>query len=152
MKKRCFRAADTAGFAVGAALLAVLVGCLVNSSGQRGGNRGSPNVQVQATVAVQDDYDYFPGYETYYSRNRHEYVYRDGNNWVRQSAPRGVSASVLLAAPSVRLDFHDSPEQHHASVVRSYPKNWTPPDRNRAVKDDRKPDDKGDNKRDNRKD
>jgi hypothetical protein len=109
-------------------------------------------VQAQATVVIQDDYDYYPAYETYYSRNRHEFVYREGNTWVRRPEPRGVAVSVLLAAPSVRLDFHDAPEQHHNSVVRSYPKNWAPPGKSRDAKDDRKPEKKDDNKRDDRKD
>jgi hypothetical protein len=24
------------------------------------------------------------------------------------------------------MDFHDSPAQHHAAVVKQYPKNWKP--------------------------
>ena len=84
----------------------------------------------------EDDYDYYPGYEVYYARNRHEYVYREGNAWVHRPQPPGVSANVLLAAPSVRVDFHDSPERHHDAVVRSYPKNWHQPDDKKN--DDRK--------------
>ena len=83
---------------------------------------------VQVSADLQDDYDYFPGYETYYSRNRREYVYRDNNAWVRRPMPRGVSADILMAAPSVRLDFHDSPERHHDNVLRSYPRDWKRPD------------------------
>ena len=147
MKRSIFRSTDKAGLVVGTALLAALTGCLMGGSDQRGGYRGSPVVQAHVTVVIQDDYDYYPGYETYYSRNRHEYVYRDGNAWVRRSEPRGVAASVLLAAPSVRLDFHDAPDQHHSSVVQSYPRNWTPPGGNRSAKDDRKPDQKDDKKR-----
>jgi hypothetical protein len=44
----------------------------------------------------------------------------------RPSPPR-VSVNVLLAAPSVRVDFHDSPAAHHAAIVQTYPKNWAPP-------------------------
>jgi hypothetical protein len=150
MTKRFLRSADKAGLIVGAALLAALTGCLVNGSNQRGGYRESPAVSGQATLVIQDDYDYYPAYETYYSRNRHEFVYREGNSWVRRPEPRGVAANVLLAAPAVRLDFRDSPELHHSDVVRSYPKNWTPPgkkpddkgDHKADKKDDRKPDDK----------
>ena len=143
MKKGIFRSTDKAGLILATALLAALTGCLVGESGRRG---GYPAVQARATVVIQDDYEYYPGYETYYSRNRHEFVYRDGNAWVRRPEPRGVTASVLLAAPSVRLDFHDAPEQHHTSVVRNYPKNWTPPGGNHGPKDDRKPDKKDDKK------
>jgi hypothetical protein len=74
-------------------------------------------------------------------------VYRDGNSWVRRPEPRGVAANVLLAAPAVRMNFRDSPEQHHNDVVRSYPKNWTPPGKKPDAKDDHRPDKKPDDKR-----
>jgi hypothetical protein len=51
---------------------------------------------------------------------------------------------VFFAAPSVRLDFRDSPEQHHATVVRSYPKTWQRVDANRNDQQDRKDDKKQD--------
>lgn len=82
---------------------------------------------MQNVAVMQVDYDYFPGYETYYDRSRHEYIYRDGDAWVRKSKPRGVTADVLLAAPSARMDFHDSPERHHSAVVKTYPKTWKQP-------------------------
>ena len=127
MAKRIFLTIDNARLLAGATFLAVLTGCMVdNSSGYQG--------HAQTTVTFEDDYDYYPGYETYYSRNRHEYVYREGNVWVRRPEPRGVSASVFLAAPSVRLDFHDSPEQHHRTVIQSYPKTWKRPEVNHATK------------------
>jgi hypothetical protein len=31
---------------------------------------------------------------------------------------------VLLASPSVRMDFHDSPEKHHAMMLQKYPRDW----------------------------
>jgi hypothetical protein len=86
-------------------------------------------VQVNAGVVVNDDFDYYPGYETYYNRTRHEYVYRDNNAWVhRATPPSEVKEDVLLRAPSVRMDFHDSPEAHHDAIAKSYPKNWVKPD------------------------
>lgn len=144
MTKKFFRTADLAGLTVGTALLAALTGCVVAPSSQPSGYRGRPPVQVQAAVMFQDDYIYYPGYETYYSSNRHEYVYREGSAWVRRPEPRGVTVNVLVAAPSVRLDFHDSPEQHHSSVVQSYPRNWAPPGQAKShdAKDDRKEDKK----------
>jgi hypothetical protein len=144
MTKKFFRTADLAGLTVGTALLTALTGCVVAPSSQPSGYRGRPAVQVQAAVMFQDDYVYYPGYETYYSSNRHEYVYRDGSAWVRRPEPQGVAVNVLAAAPSVRLDFHDSPEQHHSSVVQSYPRNWTPPGQAKShdAKDDRKEDKK----------
>jgi hypothetical protein len=91
-------------------------------------------------VVYQDDYDYYPGYEVYYSRTRREYVYRDGNAWVRRPQPRGISEIELRRAPSVRVDFHDAPEQHHSTVIRTYPRNWTPPGQRRDDRDDRRDD------------
>jgi hypothetical protein len=40
----------------------------------------------------------------------------------------------------VRVDFHDAPEQHHSSVVKTYPRTWTPPGKAHDDKDDRKDD------------
>ena len=127
MTKKILPIANLAGFLFGTVIIASSTGCGTEGSGQVTVYQDRPTVQGYATVSFQDDYDYYPGYETYYSRNRHEYVYRDGNTWVRRSEPRGVSVSVLLAAPSIRLDFHDSPEQHHGTVVQSYPRNWHRP-------------------------
>jgi hypothetical protein len=47
---------------------------------------------------------------------------------------------MLLASPSVRMDFHDSPAQHHATVVKQYPKNWKPSASNQGQKENRKDD------------
>lgn len=89
---------------------------------------------------VQDDYEYYPNYEVYYSRNRHEYVYLDGGSWVRRPQPSGVTLDVLVHSPSVRLDFHDAPELHHSSVVRSYPRNWKHAEKRRDRKDNSRED------------
>lgn len=97
-------------------------------------------------VYVQDDYVYYPQYEVYYSNSRHQYGYRDGNAWAWRPAPSHVSLNVLVASPSVRMDFHDSPEQHHAAVVRSYPRNWKQSDKGHGDKDDHR-DDHHDNDR-----
>jgi hypothetical protein len=117
----------TVGLLAGTTLVVALAGCVNEPSTERSVARGRPNLQVQAVVSYQDDYDYYPAYETYYSRNRREYVYRDGGRWVRSPQPRGVSVNVLLAAPSVRMDFRDSPEQHDARVVQRYPRTWNRP-------------------------
>ncbi|HXA14058.1 MAG TPA: hypothetical protein VNW23_02935 [Opitutaceae bacterium] len=103
---------------------------------------------VQATVVVQGDYVYYPGYEVYYSRSRHEYVYPEGGAWVSRPAPRGVSVNVLMASPSVAVDFHDSPASHHAEMVKKYPRNWAPPRSDHDQRDDRKDDDHRDNRKD----
>ncbi|HVZ65824.1 MAG TPA: hypothetical protein VG936_14755 [Lacunisphaera sp.] len=76
-------------------------------------------------VIGADDYDYYPGYEVYYSRRHHDYYYQDGRRWVRRPTP----PRVFVPGPSVHMDFHDTPDHHHAEVVRRYPRNWRPDDR-----------------------
>ena len=148
----------------GPACLLLLSGCETDSPRSHRGYASHSSVQIQGSVVIMDDYDYYPAYETYYSRNRHEYVYRDGGTWVRRPQPRGVSVDLFFAAPSVRLDFRDSPERHHATVVRSYPKTWQRADSNRNDQKNRKDDkkkekkksrqdqDRDDGKHDNRRD
>jgi len=117
------------GFILGAALLVSLTGCVAYVDRPP---QGSVYVEPVATFAVEDDYIYYPSYGVYYSNNRHQYAYRERNEWVARPAPPGVSVNVLLASPSVRMNFHDSPANHHAVVVKQYPKNWKEkrPDRN----------------------
>jgi len=112
------------GFVLCPALLGVLTGCVGYVDGPR---HGAVYVQPGAVEVVQDDYVYYPGYQVYYSSNRRQYVYRDGRSWVTRPVPPHVSVDVLVASPSVRLDFHDSPAIHHPTVVRQYPKHWAPP-------------------------
>jgi hypothetical protein len=117
------------------AVLGTLTGCV--------GYVDGPSAQVYAepaVFAVQDDSVYYPDYECYYSVSRHQYAYREGNTWVARSAPRGVSREVLTASPSVRMNFHDSPAQHHEAVARQYPKNWKPSGSNQGQnrKDDQR--------------
>jgi len=155
MKRKTSLLVGSAGLLACTAILVTLTGCFTEGSGRRTGYQGRMSGQVM--VSYQDDYDYYPGYEVYYSRNRREYVYRDGNQWVRRSEPRGIPASVLLSTPSVRVDFHDSPEQHHAAVVRSYPRDWKrrdnkQDDSRKDAKKDRKDDDRDDVKDDRRRD
>jgi hypothetical protein len=95
---------------------------------------------VQTTFVIEDDYVYYPSYQIYYSSRRHQYAYRDGQNWISRPAPHGVSIRQLEASPSVRLDFHDSPVQHHETVIRKYPKNWSPPRTNQERNENRKDD------------
>ncbi len=111
-----------------AGLLAALTGCVGNVDGPGFGAVyvQPPSVQVETGFAVQDDYVYYPGYQVYYSSSRHQYAYLEGGAWVSRPTPRGVSVDVLHASPSVRMDFHDSPANHHAAVARQYPKHWAP--------------------------
>jgi len=138
--KKIFFKADKAGCVLGAVLLVTLTGCVAYVDGPRAG------IQVEPYVFVtQDDYVYYPGYEVYYSSSRRQYAYLEGGAWVSRPAPRGVSVNVLLASPSVRMDFHDSPAHHHAAMVRKYPRNWAPPGSNQGQKENRKDDKRGDN-------
>ena len=133
--KKLFFKAGAAGFVLGAGLLVTMTGCVGYVEGPRAGIQVEPQVFV-----AQDDYVYYPNYECYYSISRHQYAYREGNAWVARPAPRGVSVAVLRASPSVKMDFHDSPAQHHATVVRQYPKNWAPPASNQDRNENRKND------------
>jgi len=128
-----FFKADKVGCVLGAALLLTLTGCVGYVDGPRAGVYVAPPV-----VAVEDDYVYYPDYEVYYSSSRHQYAYRDGRAWVSRPAPRGVSVEVLRGSRSVNMDFHDSPANHHAEVVRQYPGNRAQSGSNQGRNDNRK--------------
>ena len=136
INKKPFFKTNTVGFVLCAALLGTLTGCVGYVDGPSAGVYVAPPV-VDVGFAAQDDYVYYPQYECYYSVSRHQYAYRDGNNWVSRPAPRGVSADVLMRSPSVEMNFHDSPANHHATVVKQYPKNWKPSGSNQG-KDDKR--------------
>ena len=93
-----------------------------------------PVVVVAPAVVVQDDYVYYPNYGIYYNSRRHQYAYLENGAWIWQPGPEGVSVEVLLASPSVRMDFHDSVDKHHAEMLQKYPKNWRPADERREIK------------------
>jgi hypothetical protein len=141
--KKNFFKANKAGLVLGAAFLVTLTGCVGYVDGPRAGVYASPPV-----VEIQDDYVYYPNYECYYSVSRHQYAYFEGGAWVSRPAPRGVSVNVLMASPSVKMDFHDSPAHHHSEVVRKYPRNWAPPGSHQGQKEDRQ-EDRRDNRGDN---
>ena len=124
-QKKLSFAANPVGLASCVALLVTLSGCVGYVNGPRAGVYVEPPM-VAVGFAAQDDYVYYPTYECYYSVSRHQYAYHEGNAWVSRPAPRGVAVNLLLASPSVRMNFHDSPARHHAAVARQYPKNWKP--------------------------
>ena len=72
---KLFFKTDKAGFALYAALIGSLTGCVgyVECPPEQG------SVHVEPAFAVQDDYVYYPNYEVYYSSSRHQYAYREGN-------------------------------------------------------------------------
>jgi hypothetical protein len=119
------------GFVFGTALLSVVTGCIgyVERPPRQAAYVQPPPVYVETQV-VQPEYVYYPGYQVYYIRNTRQFVYVEGRSWVSRPAPPHVSADVLLASPSVRLEFHDHPSIHNATVVKQYPKHWAPPAQN----------------------
>jgi len=121
---------------LGAALAGTMTGCIgyVDAPHHSRVYAPPPPVYVEHTVVVQDDYVYYPSYQVYYSGRTRQYVYLDGRSWVSRPAPPRVSAQVVLASPSVRLDFHDHPSNHHAKISREYPKHWAPPGQGRGSK------------------
>lgn len=128
-------------FVLGTALLSLLSGCVGYVNGPRAEVYApTPSVYVETGVAVQDDYVYYPAYQVYYSGERHQYIYRNGRSWVSRPAPPRVAVNVLFASPSVRVGFHDSPANHHAEIVRQYPKHWAGPE---AHRDDHRGDERG---------
>ena len=132
----------------GAALLGLSSGCIgdMNEPRRIGMDTEPPtSVYVERGVAAQDDYVYYPAYQVYYSSERRRYVYLDGHSWVSRPTPPHVAVDVLFASPSVSVPFHDSPANHHADIVKQYPRHWAPPGRNRDNHEDAHTDDKGRN-------
>jgi hypothetical protein len=134
--KNHFFTYNKTGYVLGAALLVALTECAGNAYGQNArvnvGINVAPPVVVAPAIVVtppgmQDNYVYYPSYGVYYNSSRRQYAYQDKGAWVSRSSPNGVSADVLQASPSVKMDFHDSPGKHHAEMVQKYPKNWTSP-------------------------
>jgi hypothetical protein len=112
-----------AGLCVGALIIGSLAASSVRGDDVHVGiNIPVPSVNVQ--IGAPDDYVYYPKYGTYYSPRYHRYYYQDHGAWVLRGAPPGVAPDVFLQSPSVKMDFHDAPDKHHADIVRRYPKNW----------------------------
>ena len=128
-----------AGFVLAALLLAALSQCAVNADAQSVGIIINPPIVVAPpVVVVQDDYLYYPGYAIYYNTYRHQYAYLNDGAWVWVPAPQGVTVEVLLASPSVHMDFHDSLASHHKEMIEKYPRNWRPAAEHQDLKEERK--------------
>lgn len=110
------------------ALGAMLSGCVgyVDGPSTAGAYSQHHPGYLRGGAVVQDDYVYYPSQQVYYSSTRRQYTYQDNGSWMTRSTPPRVSVNVLRASPSVSVGFHDSPQAHHASVARQYPKQWTP--------------------------
>lgn len=123
------------------ATAAVIAGLLSGNAAHAQDLHASINVNVAPTVApntfdAKDDYVYYPAQNVYYSKHHHRYAYIKNNAWVTAATPPGVTVEALQAAPSVNLDFHDSPALHHADIVKKYPRDWKPEHRDER-RDDR---------------
>jgi hypothetical protein len=135
IKTKLLDVSGKAGIVLITVLLLTLTGCGGNTDAPVPGVQAPPPAAVQApspadgqapspAVVQQDDYVYYPSYGIYYNSNRRQYAYLESGAWVSQPAPRGVAVDVLRNSPSVRMDFHDSPANHHAAIAQQYPKNW----------------------------
>jgi len=131
--KKLFLKTNQVGFVLGAVLLAALTECAGDADGQTVKIIVpspvvvvAPPLVVAPPVVVQDDYVYYPNYGVYYNSHGHQYYWLKGGAWVMQPEPQGVTAEVLLASPSVHMDFHDSPANHHKEMLQKYPRNWRP--------------------------
>jgi hypothetical protein len=120
--KKQFLKTNQAASVLGAMLLAALAQGTTTAEGQSIVVKVAPPV---VTVAP-DNYVYYPHYGVYYNRDRHQFVYLKGDTWITAAAPDGIGADMVLASPSVVMDFHDSPERHHADILKRYPRNWAP--------------------------
>ena len=105
-----------------ALLLLAALGAFAGCAGEGGYGYASYSTGPDY-YAYPDNYVYYPAYGVYYSERRHDYIYRDHDRWVHhREAPHDFRRD----APSVRMDWHDSPEKHHAEVERRYPRTWHP--------------------------
>src|SRR5450756_1668487 len=101
--------------------------------------RRPPRSTQSRSSAASDVYKrqvYYPTYGVYFNSHRHQYYFLRGDVWVTQAAPEGVSVEVLLASPSVNMEFHDSPGRHHAEMLQRYPRNWKRDDAHQERKED----------------
>jgi len=140
--KKHFFKTNKAGCVLGAVFLAALTETASYAGGvQVGVSVGlpvvvvAPPVVVAPAVVVEDDYVYYPSYGIYFNRSRHQYAYLQNDAWVMAPAPQGVSVDVLLASPSVNMDWHDSPAHHHADMLKRYPKSWRASDEHHDQKE-----------------
>jgi hypothetical protein len=133
--KKYLLMAGKAGFVVGAMLLVTATAPISYADGVQVGI-SVPVPVVPNVVVAPDNFVYYPSYGVYYNSYRHQYNYKDKDAWVSRPAPPGVSETVLQASPSVKMDFHDAPANHHAAMVQKYPKTWAPARSNEGPRTD----------------
>jgi hypothetical protein len=125
IKQKHFHKVGKRGILLGAVFVALLAKYEINAGAQSLSLTINPPVVV-APAVIPDNYIYYPSYGVYYNQHNRQYYYQDGNVWVNRSEPMGVSIYTLQASPFVNMNFHDSPEHHHAEMQRQYPRNWRP--------------------------
>ena len=106
-------------FALAIMFYGAIAGCIVEE-------RPYPGPAVVTTVGVEGGLVYYPDYEVYYDPGPGLYWFYRGGVWVTGPRPPGISVDVLLRSPSVRMDFRDSPANHHTEIIRQYPHGWRP--------------------------
>jgi len=82
---------------------------------------------LQPGILVTDHYYYYPAWGVYYNTSRSQFSYLQGGAWVLGPVPPGMPINSIMASPSVKLNFRDSPTNHHAETLLKYPANWKPP-------------------------
>jgi hypothetical protein len=108
------------------ALIGTLAGCVVEPVQPRRVYVAPPVVEVDQSVGIEGGLIYYPDYEVYYDPVVQVFWFPRGGVWVTGPRPPGIRVDVLLASPHVRMDFRDSPGNHHGEVVRRYPHGWRP--------------------------
>jgi len=149
-----FRCRPVCG-ALAVALLGALTGCPAAAPIAPAASAAAPELSAQPavvaqpvvavaqpTVMVPDGLIYYPNYEVYFDPGARVYWYSQGGRWVTGPSPSGISVDVLVGSPNVRMDFRDSPENHHREVAQQYPRNWRP-----AGPPDRRPPDRNSSER-----
>ena len=124
----CFLNKPT-GWVLGLSLLggAAGIGCANHRPGWAARQQEMPYQVEPYAFLAEDDYTYYPQYETYYSNRQHKYAFYTQGAWMLRPSFTGVPLEVLLASPSVKMTFHDDPANHHAQMLVDYPRTWTAP-------------------------
>jgi hypothetical protein len=108
------------------AFIGALAGCVVEPVG---GTAYVAAPVVVGSVGIEGGLIYYPDYEVYFDPGARVFWYNRGGVWVTGARPEGIAVNVLLASPHVRMNFRDSPANHHGEVLRRYPHGWRPDDR-----------------------
>ena len=65
---------------------------------------------------------YYSRYEVYQNTRNREYVYWEGQRWVRSPLPPAtITVATLQQSPVVKLTLEESPERSHPKTRLNYP-------------------------------